>query len=230
MLIMNRMGRCGSDLDHVREPWLRWTKLHRNPSQEDRWFEEDVRWARKLTFYQWPYTMIIQANLKLWRCQRLKRCTVVIQGVNPWIEVDGGVTPKNAYKVIEAGANALVAGSAVFGAKDYAEGKWRTFAFDPFDWTIIKIELGMVELSLLTRCCCGVQLSRESRLARDLKKQLCLLRRFRFRCWQTPVVGRIDFYDPTLEFCTILFPPAKKVGLSMSFVNNHDRLLSWATL
>jgi ribulose-phosphate 3-epimerase len=44
-------------------------------------------------------------------------------GVNPWIEVDGGVTPKNAYKVIEAGANALVAGSAVFGAKDYAEGK-----------------------------------------------------------------------------------------------------------
>jgi len=42
-------------------------------------------------------------------------------GVNPWIEVDGGVTPKNAYKVIEAGANALVAGSAVFGAKDYAE-------------------------------------------------------------------------------------------------------------
>ncbi|CAN1312453.1 Ribulose-phosphate 3-epimerase, chloroplastic [Linum perenne] len=42
------------------------------------------------------------------------------KGVNPWIEVDGGVSPKNAYKVIEAGANALVAGSAVFGAKDYA--------------------------------------------------------------------------------------------------------------
>nr|XP_023873807.1 ribulose-phosphate 3-epimerase, chloroplastic-like [Quercus suber] len=43
------------------------------------------------------------------------------KGVNPWNEVDGGVGPKNAYKVIEAGANALVAGSAVFGAKDYAE-------------------------------------------------------------------------------------------------------------
>eukprot|EP00249_Psilotum_nudum_P009784 c22151_g1_i1 orf=442-1335(+) len=43
------------------------------------------------------------------------------RGVNPWIEVDGGVTPSNAYKVIEAGANALVAGSAVFGAKNYAE-------------------------------------------------------------------------------------------------------------
>ncbi|XP_027126530.1 ribulose-phosphate 3-epimerase, chloroplastic [Coffea eugenioides] len=45
----------------------------------------------------------------------------VEKGVNPWIEVDGGVGPKNAYKVIEAGANALVAGSAVFGAPDYAE-------------------------------------------------------------------------------------------------------------
>lgn len=42
-------------------------------------------------------------------------------GVNPWIEIDGGVTPANAYKLIEAGANALVAGSAVFNAPDYAE-------------------------------------------------------------------------------------------------------------
>lgn len=42
-------------------------------------------------------------------------------GVNPWIEVDGGISGKNAYKVIEAGANALVAGSAVFGASDYKE-------------------------------------------------------------------------------------------------------------
>jgi ribulose-phosphate 3-epimerase len=42
------------------------------------------------------------------------------RGVNPWIEVDGGVTPDNAYKVIEAGANAIVSGSGVFGAKDYA--------------------------------------------------------------------------------------------------------------
>ncbi|CAL5362287.1 unnamed protein product [Camellia sinensis] len=45
------------------------------------------------------------------------------KGVNPWIKVDGGVGPKNAYKVIEAGANALVAASAVLGAKDYAEDK-----------------------------------------------------------------------------------------------------------
>jgi ribulose-phosphate 3-epimerase len=42
------------------------------------------------------------------------------KGVNPWIEIDGGVTPANAYMLIEAGANALVAGSAVYGAPDYA--------------------------------------------------------------------------------------------------------------
>ena len=36
------------------------------------------------------------------------------------IEVDGGISPKNAYKVIDAGANVIVAGSAVFGAADAA--------------------------------------------------------------------------------------------------------------
>ena len=43
------------------------------------------------------------------------------RGLNPWIEVDGGVTPANAYKVIEAGCNAIVSGSGVFGAKSYAD-------------------------------------------------------------------------------------------------------------
>lgn len=42
-------------------------------------------------------------------------------GRNIWIEVDGGVKGANAYKVVEAGANSLVAGSAVFGADDYAK-------------------------------------------------------------------------------------------------------------
>lgn len=34
------------------------------------------------------------------------------------VEVDGGITPENAGAVIEAGANILVAGSAIFHAKD----------------------------------------------------------------------------------------------------------------
>jgi ribulose-phosphate 3-epimerase len=35
------------------------------------------------------------------------------------IEIDGGVTPENAADVVRAGANALVAGSAVFKGGDY---------------------------------------------------------------------------------------------------------------
>ena len=37
------------------------------------------------------------------------------------IEVDGGINAQTAKKVVEAGASVLVAGSAVFGAKDYAQ-------------------------------------------------------------------------------------------------------------
>jgi ribulose-phosphate 3-epimerase len=37
------------------------------------------------------------------------------------IEIDGGVTNKNANKLIEAGANVLVAGSFVFGAENPTE-------------------------------------------------------------------------------------------------------------
>jgi ribulose-phosphate 3-epimerase len=36
------------------------------------------------------------------------------------IEVDGGIKPDNARQVVDAGANVLVAGSAVFESKDYA--------------------------------------------------------------------------------------------------------------
>ena len=43
------------------------------------------------------------------------------RGLNPWIEVDGGLKANNTWQVLEAGANAIVAGSAVFNAKDYAE-------------------------------------------------------------------------------------------------------------
>lgn len=42
------------------------------------------------------------------------------RGLDPWIEVDGGLKPDNTWQVLEAGANAIVAGSAVFKAPDYA--------------------------------------------------------------------------------------------------------------
>lgn len=43
------------------------------------------------------------------------------RGLDPWIEVDGGLKGHNTWQVLEAGANAIVAGSAVFKAADYAE-------------------------------------------------------------------------------------------------------------
>ncbi|WP_036479056.1 ribulose-phosphate 3-epimerase [Myxosarcina sp. GI1] len=43
------------------------------------------------------------------------------KGLDPWIEVDGGLKTHNTWQVLEAGANAIVAGSAVFKADDYAE-------------------------------------------------------------------------------------------------------------
>ncbi len=43
------------------------------------------------------------------------------RGLDPWIEVDGGITGEHAGRAIEAGANALVSGTAIFGAPDYAE-------------------------------------------------------------------------------------------------------------
>jgi ribulose-phosphate 3-epimerase len=42
------------------------------------------------------------------------------RGLDPVIEVDGGLSGENAWRVIEAGARSIVAGSAVFHARDYA--------------------------------------------------------------------------------------------------------------
>ena len=43
------------------------------------------------------------------------------RGLNTVIEVDGGIGGQNAWQVLEAGANAIVAGSAVFNAPNYAQ-------------------------------------------------------------------------------------------------------------
>jgi ribulose-phosphate 3-epimerase len=51
---------------------------------------------------------------------RKLRKTIDDRKLSVRIEVDGGVKPDNAAKVVAAGADILVAGSAVFGAKDYA--------------------------------------------------------------------------------------------------------------
>lgn len=43
------------------------------------------------------------------------------RGLDPWIEVDGGLKGSNTWQVLEAGANAIVSGSGVFKEKDYAK-------------------------------------------------------------------------------------------------------------
>lgn len=54
--------------------------------------------------------------------ERLARTRALIDAANPacLLEIDGGVSPGNAQAIIEAGADVLVAGSAVFGADDMA--------------------------------------------------------------------------------------------------------------
>ena len=49
---------------------------------------------------------------------RALRRTFTERGLDCELEVDGGIHEQTAHRVVEAGADVLVAGSAVFGAKD----------------------------------------------------------------------------------------------------------------
>ena len=48
------------------------------------------------------------------------RKRIKASGRNIWLEVDGGVKTDNIAEVARAGADTFVAGSAIFGSKDYA--------------------------------------------------------------------------------------------------------------
>ena len=48
------------------------------------------------------------------------RALIDAQGLNTRLEVDGGVTAQNIQALARAGADTFVAGSAIFGAKDYS--------------------------------------------------------------------------------------------------------------
>jgi ribulose-phosphate 3-epimerase len=56
-------------------------------------------------------------------CEKVRRIKAMVGGRDIDIEIDGGVTPDTAPLVVKAGANVLVAGSAVFkgGAYAYAD-------------------------------------------------------------------------------------------------------------
>lgn len=52
--------------------------------------------------------------------KKIDQLRKMIDELNPkcYLEVDGGVGPKNAQSLVDAGANVLVAGSAIFGSQD----------------------------------------------------------------------------------------------------------------
>ena len=52
---------------------------------------------------------------------RALRAMCAERGLRPVIEVDGGENATTAAEAAAAGATAIVAGSAIFGAKDYAK-------------------------------------------------------------------------------------------------------------
>jgi ribulose-phosphate 3-epimerase len=54
------------------------------------------------------------------KVQRLKEL-IVMQNATTQIEIDGGVTNKNALQLVNAGADVLVAGSYVFKAENQLE-------------------------------------------------------------------------------------------------------------
>ena len=52
---------------------------------------------------------------------RRVRALIDASGRDIRLEVDGGVKPENIGAIAAAGADTFVAGSAIFGAKDYAD-------------------------------------------------------------------------------------------------------------
>jgi ribulose-phosphate 3-epimerase len=50
---------------------------------------------------------------------RLARARITASGRDIWLEVDGGVKVDNIAEIARAGADTFVAGSAIFGTKDY---------------------------------------------------------------------------------------------------------------
>ena len=56
---------------------------------------------------------------------REARARISESGRDIWLEVDGGVKTDNIARIVAAGADTLVAGSAVFGAPD-ADGGYRS--------------------------------------------------------------------------------------------------------
>lgn len=83
-----------SGFDHACKSWIWRAKLYWKPSEEDIRLEENV-------CREGNYCILSFYVQNLCKNTVFIHLYVVLKGMNPWIEVDGGVTPVNAYKVYE---------------------------------------------------------------------------------------------------------------------------------
>ena len=78
------------------------------PRPDTGWFDDETR---LLGPRAWALILGVEAA----RCKRYGRAVTVVM-----IEVDGGLKVDNIVAVAHAGADTFVAGSAIFGTRDYA--------------------------------------------------------------------------------------------------------------
>ena len=69
----------------------------------------------------------------LHKVSEIKRMCIE-RNLNPYIEVDGGVGLQNAEKILQAGANVLVAGSAVFNSENPTDTITRLKEIGSMEW------------------------------------------------------------------------------------------------
>lgn len=82
----------GFSPDYVSQPWFWWPELYWESSQENFGFEKNVCWKGNINNKEKNSCTTFKSRNLSYLCPKL-------QGVNPWIEVDGGVGPSNAYMV-----------------------------------------------------------------------------------------------------------------------------------
>ena len=82
---------------------------------------KNAKFATDLTNAQWEYLEpMLPEPAKRGRPPTDHRRMIDATGRDIRLQIDGGVTPKTSRALIDAGADTLVAGSAVYGAPDYA--------------------------------------------------------------------------------------------------------------
>ena len=102
--------------------------MHLMIEDPDRWAPEYAKLGAASVSFHMVLIMTVEPGFggqkfldnQMAKVRRL-RDEITRRGLKTKIQVDGGVSPKTAHIVAEAGADVLVAGSAVYGAENPAE-------------------------------------------------------------------------------------------------------------